>query len=257
MQYVGGKQKSGGAQIAQAINALIKALGLQTYSEPFCGGLSVTQRIVAPERRVSDACTALICLYQRMQGGWVPPQALSKDEWLRLKTANDPTDPLTAFAGFGLSLFGSWFGSYAPLSTRNHKRISSALAAAESLTNKLAKCRGVQFSSGDYQALGIGDLIYCDPPYEGTLQYPAVGAFDSAAFWQWARAKSRTSLLAVSERHAPEDFIPLQTFSLQSRIATGAKNWRTEYLYVHESQLGVWLGTPEEWDSALEREEAA
>jgi len=240
MQYVGGKQKSGGAQIAQAINAMIKALGLRSYSEPFCGGLSVTQRIVAPERRASDACAALICLYQRLQGGWVPPLSLSKEEWLELKAANDPSNPLTAFAGFGLSLFGNWFGAYAPMSTRNHKRIPSAVAAAESLQRKLSKCKDVRFSCTDYQSQQLADIIYCDPPYAGKLQYPAVGDFDSDAFWEWAREQSRVTLLAVSEQQAPADFTPLRTFSLQSRIATGAGNRRTEHLYVHASQLEKW-----------------
>lgn len=240
MQYVGGKQKSGGAQIAQAINAIIKALGLRSYCEPFCGGLSVTQRIVAPERKASDACAALICLYQRLQGGWVPPLSLSKEEWLELKAANDPSNPLTAFAGFGLSLFGSWFGHYAPLSTRNHKRIPSAVAAAESLQRKLSKCKDVRFSCTDYRGQPLADIVYCDPPYDGRLQYPAVGAFDSGSFWEWARAQSRTTLLAVSEQQAPADFTPLRTFSLQSRIATGTGNRRSEHLYVHASQLEKW-----------------
>lgn len=240
MQYVGGKQKSGGAQIAQAINAMIKALGLRSYCEPFCGGLSVTQRIVAPERRASDACAALICLYQRLQGGWVPPLSLSKEEWLELKAANDPSNPLTAFAGFGCSFLGKWFTSYTPKFKRTNKYVHSALAATESLSNKMAKCQAVTFSSGDYRTLGAGDLIYCDPPYEGTVGYSAVGAFDSGSFWEWAREQSRTTLLAVSEQQAPADFTPLRTFSLQSRIATGTGNRRTEHLYVHASQLEKW-----------------
>lgn len=60
MQYVGGKQKSGGAQIAKVINRMIRDRNLITYAEPFCGGLSVTQRIAAPTRLVSDGCEALI-----------------------------------------------------------------------------------------------------------------------------------------------------------------------------------------------------
>jgi DNA adenine methylase len=241
MQYVGGKQKSGGAQIAQAINAMIKALGLRSYSEPFCGGLSVTQRVVAPERRASDACAALICLYQLMQGGWVPPLTLSKDEWLDLKAANDPSDPLTAFAGFGCSVFGGWFSSYTGKSKRTGDNyVTSAVAAGESLSNKLAKCRNVQFTSGDYRDTNTSDIIYCDPPYRDTLQYPAVGDFDSDAFWEWAREQSRTTLLAASEQQAPEDFVPVRSFSIQSRIAVGSGKRRSEHLYVHVSQLEKW-----------------
>lgn len=241
MQYVGGKQKSGGAQIAQAINAMIKTLGLRTYSEPFCGGLSVTQRIVAPERRASDACTALICLYQRLQGGWVPPMELSKEEWLELKAANDSSNPLTAFAGFGCSVFGDWFGTYTAKSKRTGDNyVTSAVAAGESLTNKIAKCRDVLFSSVDYRDTGASDITYCDPPYRNTLQYPAVGDFDSDAFWEWAREQSRTALLAVSEQQAPADFEPVRSFSIQSRISAGSGKRRSEHMYVHASQLEKW-----------------
>jgi len=36
MQYIGGKQKSGGAQISVVINRIIRKRKLETYSEPFC-----------------------------------------------------------------------------------------------------------------------------------------------------------------------------------------------------------------------------
>lgn len=241
MQYVGGKQKSGGSQIATLFNTMIVKHGLTTYSEPFCGGLSVTQRIRAKHRHASDACVALITLYQEIQKGWNPPTSLTKEQWLDLKVANDPQDPLTAFAGFGCSIFGSWFDSFVPRSKRTGDNyVSSATAAAESLLNKMSKCRDVNFTSGDYQSVITGEIIYCDPPYKNTREYEAVGSFDTDRFWKWAREVSSHRLLAVSEQQAPEDFVPVKTFYIQSRIAVNSGKQRVEHLYVHDTQEKQW-----------------
>lgn len=98
----------------------------------------------------------------------------------------------------------------------------------------------MKFSACEYHAAPLGEVVYCDPPYADTLGYPAVGAWDAVAFWQWARETSTARLVAVSERAAPVDFEPLRTFSIQNRIATGTNTRRTEHLYVHASQIAEW-----------------
>lgn len=243
MQYIGGKQKSGGARIAAVINRIIRERKLETYSEPFCGGLSVTQRIVAPVRHASDACEALICMYKALQSGtWTPPLDLTREEWVKLRDANDPRDPLTAFAGFGCSNRGAWFNSYVEKSKRTGKNfVPAAVAAADSLRKKMRLCADVRFACGDYREQMLGDIVYCDPPYAGTMGYPAVsGEWDPLAFWAWVRATSDDRLMCISEQHAPDDFVALLSFSIQSRIAmtTGAR--RDEHLFVPRHQLDVW-----------------
>lgn len=242
MQYIGGKQKSGGAQIAKVINRVIRERGLTTYAEPFCGGLSVLQRIVAPMRHASDACEALVCLYQALQAGWVPPVELSREKWQQLRDANDPTNPLTAFAGFGCSNRGAWFSAYQPKSKRTGDNyVDAALAASESLANKMQRSANVRFACHLFADAPLGDVVYCDPPYADTMGYPAVpGEWDSIPFWAWVRHVSDARLVCVSEQKAPEDFTPLLTFSIQSRIAvmTGAR--RDEFLFVPQHQLDVW-----------------
>jgi len=243
MQYVGGKQKSGGAQIAATVNCIIRERRLETYSEPFCGGLSVTQRIVAPVRHASDACDALICMYKALQAGvWTPPRDLTREEWVRLRNANDPRNPCTAFAGFGCSNRGAWFGTYVEKFKRTGQNyVPAAVAAAESLCRKISMCSDVRFAHGDYREQVLGDVVYCDPPYVGTMGYPAVpGRWDPHTFWAWARNVSDERLICVSEQHAPDDFVPLLTFSLQSRIVTSSRERRTDHLYVPRHQLDVW-----------------
>ncbi len=239
MQYVGGKQKSGGAQIAKFINAL----GLRSISEPFCGGLSVTYRLNFRQIRASDACQCLIRLYQEFQRGWRPPVSLSREEWLKYKEIQDPNDPMTAFAGFGCSSSGAYFGSYATkYKYSGNKYVEAAFAAAISLENKHKKLKNATFSHCHYAQTEETDCIYADPPYKGTKCYPAVGPFDSDAFWQWVRERiSRKTLVFVSEMQAPSDFVPIREFLVQNRIATEAGKWRKEFLYAHESQVrGGW-----------------
>lgn len=240
MQYIGGKQKSGGVQIAQSINAAIVRHGLTTYSEPFCGGLSVTTRVQAPTRYASDACIALITLYQSMQGGWCPPTSLDKEAWDALKVTQDPQDPLTAFAGFGCSFGGSWFGSYAQRYKYTKRWVTAAEAASSSLTKKMGKCDDVHFQACDYHDAPFAHLVYCDPPYRGTMGYGAVGEWNPDEFWAWATLRAQQALVAVSEMTAPEKWTPIRSFKLQHRIATGSGERREEHLFVPTWQVSAW-----------------
>ncbi len=238
MQYVGGKEKSGGSQIAKLINSVIKRDSLTTYSEPFVGGLSVLRRIRCPQRHAGDACKALITLYRSIQSGWKPPRTLSREEWESYRQAQDPDDPMTAFAGFGCSTFGSWFQAYVKRYKYTNRYVSGAEAAANSLERKMKTCMEVEFTHGDYRSAPLADITYCDPPYKGTLGYGAVPEWNADVFWDWARA--RPGLLAVSEMQAPEDFTPALSLSVQHRIATGSGKRREEHLWVHKSQAERW-----------------
>ena len=240
MQYVGGKQKSGGAQIAALVNKVAKQKSLPRYSEPFVGGLSVLRRIKGVERRASDSCEALITLYQEMQNGWVPPRDLSKEQWEAYKKNPNPRDPLTAFAGFGCSMFGSWFEGYVKRYKYTKRYVTGAEAAANSLTNKMATCHDVRFLHADYRKMRPLDINYCDPPYRGAKGYGAVEAWDADAYWEWCRDWSRYCLIATSERQAPEDFRAVLSFSVQHRIATGTGKRREEHLWVHKDQWDDW-----------------
>ena len=58
-----------------------------------------------------------------------------------------------------------------------------------------------------------GGVIYCDPPYRGTLGYGWVRyragtkeTFDHDRFWDWVRKQSQKNIVYVSEYSAPDDF---------------------------------------------------
>ena len=70
---------------------------------------------------------------------------------------------------------------------------------------RLEKEAPIVVSTDDYRnyVYQDGDVVYCDPPYEGTSGYGR--EFDHEAFWQWCR--TRDFPVYVSEYRAPEDFI--------------------------------------------------
>lgn len=206
MRYMGGKWR-----IAKELVAVMKPAG--RWFEPFCGGLGVTRRLAASgfSGVASDACAPLIALYRAVAAGWQPPHELSEAEYAAARALPDDS-PLRAFAGFGCSYGGKWFGGYArPAASRsgNGKLYSVAAGTARGLTSDIAAISAaeVRLHCAPFEASRPQpgyDLVYCDPPYAGTTSYAGAPTLDSAAFWThaqaWARAGAR---VFVSEYACP------------------------------------------------------
>lgn len=203
MQYMGGKERSA-KHIAGYLESL-RAPG-QLYVEPFVGSASVISRMGTHGRRIgSDANGALITLLSSVSKGWEPPDYLTREEWERLRDKKDMDDPLTAFAGFGLSFGGKWFAGYAKPVPGKLCSKDGVSYSKTSLLKKCSRCRDVLWVHADYRNIDVnGALIYCDPPYAGTEAYAATSAWDPNAFWTWAEEQSRHNTVVVSEYAAPE-----------------------------------------------------
>lgn len=193
MRYFGGK-----ARLAKELASFINTFSVQTYHEPFCGMFNVGSQVGVKQRSASDIHEDLILLHQAVQQGWSGPNEVSENEYNKLKWA--APSALRAFAGFGCSNSGKFFGGYARESTgRNF-----AANAQASLRKMAPLIQGVRFRLQDYREFDEPvDLIYCDPPYDGTTGY-TVGSFDSVEFWKWVREYGRRSIVLVSEYTAPE-----------------------------------------------------
>lgn len=89
------------------------------------------------------------------------------------------------------------------------------------------------FAAHNYTDAPLRGVWYCDKPYEGTMDYPAVAPFDHTKFWRHATDVSRSLPVLVSERQAPEDWIVLDEWSIQRRI-TPTSERKIERIYVHE-----------------------
>jgi len=233
MLYLGGKAKIG-ARIADAMAVQPSA----TYYEPFCGMLGVLRHVRCRRRVASDARLAVVTFWRAVQSGWLPPSVLSEADYLALKAADDPLDPRTAWAAAGCSFGGRWWGGLArdPLSDRNFAATASAFA--DKVRRHIV---GVEFIHRDYAELDPepGAVVYCDPPYAGTTDYPDVGPFDHAAFWGVAGRWSRTSTVFVSEFTGPtaaDEVAAEDVWATRRRVAvegsSGTDRRRVDRLYL-------------------------
>lgn len=104
------------------------------------------------------------------------------------------------------------------------------------LQNITTSNSNIDFTSFDYREYQHedGDVVYCDPPYEGVWKYDG-REFDHDRFWEWVR--TRDYPVYVSEYNAPEDFVSI--FKKEKvRLGKGgnsAKNGKAlEQVYIHK-----------------------
>lgn len=184
MQYLGGKI-SQGRKLGPFFTSVIEALGGPNYYEPFVGAAGVMSRVHTTGRRYGgDINQDLIVLWKALQDGWVPPEDLTREEWLALK-ADPECSPLKSFAGFGCSMMGRWFSTYKISKTGVNLRGQ----AARSLVKLNQLCCDVEWRNCDYKEWEFepGAVVYCDPPYEGsTPKWRDSFGFKYKEFWPWA-----------------------------------------------------------------------
>jgi len=182
----------------------------------------------------ADANVDLMLMWKALLGGWEPPDTLSEAEYAALRHA--PSSALRAFAGFGCSFSGKWFGGYA----RGAVGRNYAKEAKNASLRDAQLLAGTDLVCGDYAALSPhGALIYCDPPYAGTTGYGS-GVFDSARFWRQVREWARTNTVVVSEYNAPVGFVPVLEIprNLEMRRGGGRAEQRVERLF-QEAEHGM------------------
>jgi len=216
------------------------------YIEPFVGGGGMAAQMGKHfnEAHYSDAHPDLILMWQAViEEGWTPPTDVSEDRWRELKAA-EPS-PERGFVGTGGSFGGRWFSSYArggynaDGTPRNHQAESARAvlrdaAAMQAKTETTVTCR-------DALTLDVqpGDVVYCDPPYQGTAVYSA--GLDHEAFWKaaqdWAEAGAT---VFVSEYNAPPGWYPVWEQELRQSMAQG-----TQKRGMAVERLFMWGGADE------------
>ncbi len=219
MRYMGGKHRL--AKSLAAIFTEHRDPG-QCYVEPFVGAVNVIIRMRG-WRIGSDIESPLIELWKKVRDGWIPPTLVSEDEWrhIKLHQANYPPE-LVAFAGYGCSFGGKFFGGYA----RGREGGSSFSGeSSRGCIKKREGLQGVELACSPYDEITPPpkSLIYCDPPYQGRTSYQ--NKFDSDKFWQWCRDRSDDGHnVFVSELQAPDDFKIIWEKDLKSRGLRSVSN---------------------------------
>ena len=241
MRYVGGKTK-----IAKWVDEHVSCLrkNHSIYLEPFVGSGAIFARL-APRFDVAIAADAhpdLILMWQAIASGWNPPEQVTKDEYLALRNAEPSA--LRGFVGFGASFGGKWCGGYVKDSdalTRARWNNGPFVAAARnSVLNARDVFKKAKVLHLDYREHrpDSNTLVYCDPPYEGTLGYGGTSKFDSVEFWETMKLWSENgATVVVSETSAPVGWkaLAIRERKAALRIAVHEENeTRQEGLWIYD-----------------------
>lgn len=232
MKYVGSK-----AAIVKQIMPIILAERKpgMPYVEPFVGGGNAIEAV--PGRRTGyDSNKYVIALLRAIRDGWELPY-ISKTAYQSIKSDPDRYPAkLVGWAGIGCSYSGKWFGGYAgKVETQGGTRdyIDEAIRNAAIQRPKLIGCK---FFHRDYQKIEFSQpsLIYCDPPYAGTLKYK--DDFDSRAFYEWCELRANEGhVVFVSEYDAPACWKTVWSrqvgSSLSANGSVGGRKTSTEKLF--------------------------
>jgi DNA adenine methylase len=238
MRYLGGKSK-----IRKEVSSFLRLCNIdnRTYFEPFVGGAWILGEM-GGNRIASDGNDSLIAMYKSLQNGWIPPDYVSENLYKEVKAKMELDSPLTAFVGFGCSFAGKWFGGYA----RNSSGNSYAKITKNSLLKQLPLIKNVEFVYGLYNEHKPKNmLIYCDPPYEGTTEYGAMGKFNHEEFWDTIRNWIKNNnIVVISEYNAPEDFVCVKSIESRMGLTTvedeiSTRGIRIEKLFMHNSQVNL------------------
>lgn len=238
MVYMGSKSKAAD-YIVPIIQSHIAVSGSRTYIEPFCGGCNVIDKIKANNRIAADKNKYLIALFKHLQGGGRLPDAVSKEEYDRVRAGKEKFPAWYVGAvGFLASFNGKFFdGGYAGI---GHEKGRKRDYFRESSNNILRQIRrggitGIDFMVKDYREFcPKGCVVYCDPPYGGTTGYSVGKGFDRMEFWQVMRDWSQHNVVLISEQAAPEDFISVWERETERTMKAKEHLKATEKLFVWE-----------------------
>ena len=207
MRYLGGKTRNSKA-ITRILNQYRKPN--QLYIEPFCGGLSVAERMSGP-MLLNDYHQGLITLYKAIQNDTFeyPTRNLTVKDYKWYKENGSIKDPMYTAIGFGLSYAGKWWGGYDSYYDNRGKEGETTRSLVNSLKKTFSQIhiKEATFDNKSYDELTLNNcLVYCDPPYANTTKYSGIDQFDHNKFWNTMRKWSENNTVIISEFNAPNDF---------------------------------------------------
>lgn len=209
MRYLGGKTRSAKAIMA-AILGDARPHALMTFTEPFMGGGSVMVEAARSgafyTQHASDADPLVVCYWQAIASGWVPPTVVTEEDYRDLRRGGYVT-PLTAHAAYNCSFGGKRWGGYARGTKADGTPRNFADESSRRDSAVAPIISRVKFTIQDYatalEAVTASSVLYCDPPYQGTTGYKT-GAFDHETFWRlMTECANRGAFVYVSEYAAP------------------------------------------------------
>lgn len=222
MVYMGSKSKYT-SKIVPILQRIIDTNGITTYVEPFVGGANVIDKIKCQNKFGFDKNQTLIAL---LSYGQIAPQEIpsegSREWWDEAKTIYRATkgdfskedSPMPLWKIGAIQFLGSF--SNGGFSRGYAKNVPGRNFYNEAYRNFMKQTENPLYqdihfiSIEDYSKIPETnhDLIYCDPPYQGTKPYGytfEVG-FDYKIYWDWVRERSKNNFVVCSEQTFPDDF---------------------------------------------------
>ncbi|WP_144468724.1 DNA adenine methylase [Bacillus pumilus] len=242
MKYMGSKARLS-KELAPIINKIIKDKNISIYIEPFVGGANMIEHIRCETKIGSDNNEYLIQMWKMLQQGWIPPEEISKELYMKIRDNKNEFDKeIVSIAGFCSTYNAKWFGGYAgKVKTKTGLQRDYYKESIRNIVKQLNRLKDVEFLNADYTSFSEykNALIYCDPPYEGTTQYGTSKAFHHERFWDWVRSMSKNNIVLVSEYNAPEDFNCIFEKSLTTTLDKNSRKKGFEKLFLHESKKPI------------------
>ena len=208
MRYVGSKNR-----LAKELVPIIQSYitdDTKGYLEPFVGGANMIDKIECDNKFGCDIHEELIELLKYIQNtNNILPTTIKEEEYNKVRLNKDKYEKwYVGFIGFCATFGAKYFGGYA----RGFKedKITPRDIPAESIRNiekQRKNLQNIKFKCCSYDEINknIKDfVIYCDPPYKGTLKYTT--DFDYDKFYKWCKEMSKNNIVLISEYWMPEEF---------------------------------------------------
>jgi len=219
MRYQGGKNKQW-KHIVPIIEDYLNGRDNVWYIEPFMGGGSVFTHVRHNLKLGADIDSDVISMWKHfLQGPATLPSPSDINEKVYAAMKEESNLPewerkypswMHGFVSHACSYGGKKWGGFAHFNQKkNEDHVKEAI-------NGLAKQLDEHYLPKLSEMLVVSNfidvpvmpnsVIYCDPPYEGTLGYGK--EFNHEKFWNWCRVmvSEFNCTVLVSEYNAPKDF---------------------------------------------------
>ena len=240
MRYVGSKNR-----LAKELVPIIQSYitdETKGYLEPFVGGANMIDKIECNNKFGCDIHEELIELLKYVQDtNNILPKTITEEEYNKVRLNKDKYEKwYVGFVGFCATFGAKYFGGYAR-GFKNDK-ITPRDMAVEGIKNiekQRKNLQNIKFKCCSYDEINknIKDfVIYCDPPYKGTLKYTT--DFDYDEFYKWCKEMSKNNIVLISEYWMPEEFECIWEKKTTVRIDSNKKSKdkkmeRTEKLFIY------------------------
>lgn len=209
MRYIGSKEKIA-SDIVGMIQSYIMLNNIETYIEPFVGGLNIIDKVICTNKYGYDNNKLLVELINSIKNGKELPDKISLEQYIDYKAHYKNGDKYyedykIAAVGYLTSVSGEIYDDkYITLENKDGLYESNK----EQLLNQIEKIRDTEIMYSDYLNIDAsGCLIYCDPPSSNRkLRSTLEKRFDTSRFWSKAREWSKNNIVLISSTEAPDDF---------------------------------------------------